>query len=175
MASAAPPSAVVPTEVPTTTASPPPFSCGEPVTRPGTVALAYLDDLAAANDGGATGRITFAFRPAGASAALPEIEVAPATPPFLADPSGMPLEVPGSGFVVVTLHGGTALDADYEPTFEGPFDVDLEGGPIVALRRAGDFEGVSTWVVGLTGSPCARILPPDGTSRIVVELEVEQP
>jgi len=39
------------------------------------------------------------------------------------------------------------------------------------VRRAGDFEAVSCWVVGLDGPPCVRILPPDGSSRLVIEIE----
>jgi len=138
------------------------------------VPLARIAALEVVNDGG-TGRIVITFQPAGNVAAVPEVQVRPATPPFTRDPSGLPLEVPGSGFVTITLFGGTALDENYEPTFEGPFDVDPAGGsPIVAFRRAGDFEAVSSFVVGLDGSPCVRILPPDGTGRLVIELETDE-
>ena len=77
----------------------------------------------------------------------------------------------GTAFLAIVLQGGTALDADYNPTFEGPFDADPAGSPIVEVRRAGDFEAVSSWVVGLDGPPCVRILPPDGSSRLVIEIE----
>lgn len=133
---------------------------------------ALIAGLEVTNVGG-VGRITFTFLPEGNVAAVPEVEVRPAQPPFTRDPSGLPLEVPGAEHVALTLFGGTALDADFNPTFEGPFDVDPAGGAIVAFRRAGDFEAVSSFVVGLTGTPCARILPPDGTSRLVIELTVE--
>jgi hypothetical protein len=161
-----------PTEVPTVSASPPPFTCGESVQQPGSVPLALITGFSVANEG-ATGRITFTFRPAGNVAATPDVEIRPATPPFTRDPSGLPLEVAGSDFLVIVLRGGTALDADFNPTFEGPFDATPAGGPIVDVRRAGDFEAVSSWVVGLDGPPCVRVLPPDGTSRLVIEIEVE--
>lgn len=171
--SAAPtPAPPTPTAVPTTAASPPPFACGQPVRRPGTVARALITGLEVVNVDG-VGRITFTFAPQGSGAAIPEVEVRPADPPFTRDPSGLPLDVPGTAHVAITLFGGTALDEDFEPTFEGPFDVDLAGEPIVAFRRAGDFEAVSSFVTGLAGSPCLRVLPRDGTSRLVIEIRGE--
>lgn len=159
-----------PTDVPTVSASPPPFVCDETVRRAGSVPLALLSGFSVANDRG-TGRITFEFRRAGNVAATPDIEIRPAEPPFTRDPSGLPLQVAGTAFLVIVLQGGTALDADYNPTFEGPFDANPAGSPIVAVRRAGDFEAVSSWVVGLDGPPCVRLLPPDGSSRLVIEIE----
>ncbi len=167
-ATAAPTSAV-PTEVPTTSATSPPFACGETVRRPASVPVARMSGLAATNDAG-IGRITFTFLAAGSVAATPEVEVRPGIPPFTMDPSGLPLEVGGTAFVVIILRGGTALDADYRPTFAGPFDIAPGGSPIVELRRGGDFEAVSTFVVGLAGEPCVRLLPPDGRSRLVIEV-----
>lgn len=162
-----------PTAVPTSLTSPPPFACGETVRRPGSVARAQIRGLEAVNEGD-VGRVTITFEPAGNLAAVPEVEIRPAEPPFTLDPSGLPLEVPGTGFVAITLFGGTALDEDYNPTFEGPFDLDPAGGPLVALRRTGDFEAVAGFVAGLDGAPCVRVLPPDGTSRLVIELETEE-
>jgi hypothetical protein len=161
-----------PTAVPTPETSLPPFVCGETLRRPGTVPRAQITGLEVVNEDG-VGRITFTFEPEGNVAAVPEVGVRPAEPPFTQDPSGMPLEVPGVGFVSVVLFGGTALDENFEPTFEGPFDVDPAGEPIVAFRRAGDFEAVSSFVAGLAGSPCVRVLPPDGTSRLVIEIRGE--
>jgi hypothetical protein len=159
-----------PTEVPIPTTTPPPFACGEPIERAGTVPRAQITGLKVVNDGG-VGRLTFTFAPEGNVAAVPAVRIEPASPPFTQDPSGLPIEVPGSAFVTVVLQGGTALDENMEPTFGGPFDLDPEGSPIVALRRAGDFEGVSTWVVGLDRAPCVRVLPLDGSSRLVIEVK----
>ena len=164
------PTLPAPTSVPTLAVSPPPFTCGEAVGRPGTVPIARITGFAVANEAG-IGRITFAFRPNGNVAALPQVEIRPGTPPFTKDPSGLPLDVAGTAFLVITLRGGTALDNDFNPTFEGPFDVTLDGSPIVEVRRAGDFEAVSSWVVGVSGSPCVRVLPFDGTGRLVIEIQ----
>jgi len=166
------PTSPAPTSVPTPAVSVPPFACGESVGRPGTVPRAQITGLAVANEAG-VGRITFRFRPNGNVAAVPQVEIRPGTPPFTMDPSGLPLDVAGTAFIVITLQGGTALDENYEPTFEGPFDVAPGGGPIVEMKRAGDFEAVSSWVVGLDGPPCVRILPFDGTSRLVIEIQGE--
>lgn len=161
-----------PTDVPTTVATPPPFACGQAVRRPGSVGLAHIRGLEAGNEGG-IGRIIITFEPAGNVAAVPDVEIRPADPPFTHDPSGLPLAVPGTAHVAITLVGGTALDERFEPTFAGPFDLDPAGGPLVALRRSGDFEAVSSFVAGLDGAPCVRVLPFDGTSRLVIELTAE--
>jgi hypothetical protein len=163
------PTPPAPTNVPTPLVSAPPFACGEPVGRPGTVPLAQISGLSVVNAGG-VGRITFTFLPAGNVAAVPEVAIRPATPPFSKDPSGLPLEVAGTSFLEIILHGGTALDEDYQPTYEGQVDFAPGGSPIVELKRAGDFEAVSSWIVGLDASPCVRILPFDGTSRLVIEV-----
>jgi len=166
------PTPPAPTSVPTPSVSPPPFACGEALGRPGTVPLARISGFAVANEA-RVGRITFTFRPAGNVAAIPQVAIRPGTPPFTMDPSGLPLDVAGTAFLVITLHGGTALDEQYNPTFEGRFDVTPSGSPIVEVKRVGDFEAVSSWVVGLDGPPCVRILPFDGTSRLVIEIQEE--
>jgi hypothetical protein len=159
-----------PTDVAAPATSPGPFVCGAAVRRPGTVPLARITAIDVTNEAG-LGRIVFTFRLEGDVAGVPEVLVRPAEPPFSEDPSGLPLEVPGLGFVSIVLFGGTAWDEDYQPTLEGPFDFDpAPPTPIVAFRRAGDFEAVSSYVGGLDGPPCARVLPPDGTGRLVIEL-----
>ena len=163
------PTLPAPTSVPTPAVSPPPFACDEVVGRPGTAPIARISGLAVANEVG-IGRITFDFLPSGAAAAVPQFEVRPASPPFAKDPSGLPLDVAGTAFLVIVLRGGTALDEDFKPTFEGPFDVAPGGSPIVDVKRAGDFEAVSSWVVGLAGPSCIRVLPFDGSSRLVIEV-----
>jgi len=164
------PTLPAPTSVPTPAVSPPSFACSEIVGRPGTVPIARISGFAVANEAG-IGRVTFTFRPNGNVAAILQVEIRPGTPPFTKDPSGLPLDVAGTAFVVITLQGGTALDDNFNPTFEGPFDVTPGGSPIVEVKRAGDFEAVSSWVVGLDGTPCVRILPFDGTSRLVIEIQ----
>ncbi|MFH0751953.1 MAG: hypothetical protein V2B17_08975 [Chloroflexota bacterium] len=164
------PTLPAPTSVPTSAVSPPPFACGEAVGRPGTVPIARISGFAVANEAG-IGRITFTFRPDGNVAAVSQVAIRPGTPPFTKDPSGLPLDVSGTAFVVITLQGGTALDDQYNPTFEGPFEATPAGGPIVEVRRAGDFEAVSSWVVGVSGSPCVRVLPFDGSGRLIIEIQ----
>jgi len=163
------PTLPAPTSVPTPAVSPPPFACDETVGQPGTVPIARISGFAVEGGAGA-GRITFDFLSSGAAVAVPQVEIRPGSPPFTKDPSGLPLDVAGTAFLVITLRGGTALDDDFNPTFEGPFDVTPVEGPIVDVRRAGDFEAVSSWVVGLDGPACVRILPSDGSSRLVIEI-----
>ena len=161
-----------PTSVPTAGASLPAFVCGRAVTQAGSVPTALMSGFAAANASG-VGRIEFTFRPNGNVAAVPDVTVAPADPPFTMDPSGLRLSVIGTAFFQIVLQGGTALDANMEPTFEGPFDAAPNGNPIVEVKRAGDFESVSTFIVGLDGPACVRILPPDGSSHLVIEIQAQ--
>ncbi len=166
------PTPAQPTQVPTPAGSLPAFACDREVAQPGSVQIAYLRGLEAAN-GDVAGSIVFTFGPSGNVAATSDVTVRPVSPPFTRDPSGLPLAVEGTRFLEIVLQGGTALDASSQPTFGGPFDIALEGGPIVELKRAGDFEAVSTFIVGLDGPPCVRILPPDGTSRVVIQVQTE--
>ncbi len=161
-----------PTLVPTPEASLPAFACGREVAQAGSVPIAYMKGLEVSN-GDVAGLIVFTFAPNGNVAATPDVVVRPASPPFTKDPSGLPLAVKGSQFLEIVLQGGTALDANFEPTFEGPFDFAPAGGPIVEMKRAGDFEAVSSFIVGLDGAPCVRILPPDGTGRLVIQVQTE--
>ncbi len=150
----------------------PAFVCGKTVSQKGSVDTARMRGLAVSN-ASTFGRVVFSFRPVGSKAATPDVLVRPTTPPFTLDPSGLPLSVKGSHFVEIVLQGGTALDANFNPTFGGPFNVTLNGSPIVQMKRAGDFEAVSTFIVGLDGPPCVRILPPDGTSTVVIQIKTE--
>lgn len=161
--------APAPTQVPTSTATPAAFACSQPVSRPGTVPTARITGLTVADDAG-IGRITFTFEPSGNVAAVPQVEIRPVDPPFTKDPSGLPLAVAGSKFLRLVLQGGTHLDENMNPTYAGPLEFTTGGTPIVEMKMAGDFEAVSTFIIGVDGPPCVRVRPFDGQSRVVIEV-----
>ena len=141
------------------------FSCSLPVSGAATVDRAQITDIrVAAHDG--YDRIVFEF-----AAGLPEFTIAAAAPPFTLDPSGLPLDVGGSAFLSLVMHGGTTVTPDGMLTYSGPTDFKPALPMVVELVEAGDFEAVSSWYVGLTAGPCIRVLTLADPSRLVIDIE----
>ena len=162
--SASPASASV---APTATASESlgPFACSFPLTGTATVGRAQITDLrVAAHDG--YDRIVFEF-----AAGQPAYTISTATPPLTRDPSGLPMTVAGSTFLAIVLQGGTAVTPDGTSTYSGPSDFTPNLARVAQLVQAGDFEAVSSWYVGLTGTACVRVLTLADPSRLVIDIE----
>lgn len=88
-----------------------------------------------------------------------------AAPPFTADPSGLPLDVPGSRWVRVRFEGMILYDESGTPTFTGSDRLDPAGGAAVrAVVREGEFEGVSSWLIGFDGAGCVTVGVGDATT-----------
>ena len=73
--------------------------------------------------------------------------------PLVLDPSGQPAVVPGAAHLVVRLEHSSGVDLSVNPprpSYDGP-TVMSPGSPtdVAGIRRLGDFEGVTTWAVGL--------------------------
>jgi hypothetical protein len=90
---------------------------------------------------------------------LPEWEVTPTEPPFTGDPSGLPLEVEGAAFFRIVLRGASIVDDEFQPVYEGPTDLRPDLTRIVHVVLVGDFEAVSTWLVGLRSPACTAVQP----------------
>ena len=88
---------------------------------------------------------------------VPEYAVSHADPPFTRDPSGLPLEVEGSYFFSVVLQGASIVDEEFQPVYEGPTDFQADLVRIRHVVLGGDFEAVSTWVVGLEAPACVAV------------------
>jgi hypothetical protein len=74
----------------------------------------------------------------------------------IADPSGRVVSLPGSKYLVITLRPGQAHQGSGTPTL--PRAVSAPGFPrLVSYALAGDFEGVVTVAVGLTGTAGIRV------------------
>ena len=114
-------------------------------------------------------RVVFEFRGAG----VPELRLERVQPPFVKDPSGLPLTVPGTSFVFIRLvqtSGAGYATPDGQPTYTGPSSFTLKGARLTALVKVGDFEGYFTWIAGLTGPMCHQISTLASPARIVIDL-----
>ena len=171
-----------PTPAPTSTPSTPPeptaglgdFVCSFPYAVDGNAERAQISDVrVGAHEG--YDRIVFEFEKG-----IPALDVKVGKPPFTKDPSGLPLEVAGDVFLVVTLRGGTALTPTGQVTYDGPTDFTPgftpDHPPLVRFVQAGDFEAQSEWVagltkpVGMTEPDCIRVFALSDPDRLVIDL-----
>jgi hypothetical protein len=106
-------------------------------------------------------RIVFEF----GEGLLPAIRIEVAKPPFVLDPSNLPVTISGSSFVRIKL---TGVAVETVPASE----LDLRPGyPIVReLRSVAGYEGDSTWIAGLSRPVCGQITILTVPSRLVVDL-----
>lgn len=142
-----------------------PFVCSFPVQGSGTVDRAQLTDVRVGEHDGYD-RIVFEF-----DTGIPTYAISEATPPFMADPSGLPLEVQGSYFWQIVLTGGTKMTPDGTSTYTGTTDFTPGFAKLVELVEGGDFEAVSTWYAGMSATSCIRVLTLADPARLVVDVE----
>lgn len=150
-----------------------PFDCALPASMPATVDRAQIADVRVGSHGtGPSGydRIVFEFQGPG----LPEVTLRAGTPPFTKDPSGLPLPVRGNAFLVLVLHGATAITPEGTMTYSGPTEFTSEFPALTELKEAGDFEAVSEWVAGLTGPTCHRMFVLQAPTRLVIDVQHPQ-
>jgi hypothetical protein len=142
------------------------FTCDLPIVD-GTPERAVYVDVRVGTHAGYD-RVVFEF-----SNGLPEMSLERATPPFMHDTSGMPVEVEGTSFLRLTMPGGTKETEEHTSAYDGPIDFHPEFPMLVHLIEGGDFEAHSTWYLGLTGDACARVtlLTDDGPPRLVIDVE----
>lgn len=142
-----------------------PFACTLPVTDAGTAARAQIIDIRVGEHDGYD-RIVFEF-----DAGTPEYRIEVAAPPFVRDPSGLPMNVSGSAFLQIVMNGGTIVSPDGIATYSGPTSFSPDFAKLVALVNAGDFEAVSTWYVGLSDVSCLRVQTLASPSRLVIDIQ----
>ena len=102
---------------------------------------------------------------------IPAVTVERTQPPFIADPSGLPLSVHGSSFLKIVMQGGTILTPDYTKSFTGATSLMPAYPTLVELKAAGDFEGVGTWYVGMSAETCVRVFTLTAPDRLVIDLQ----
>lgn len=164
---AAPPTSEAPSVAPSAepTSDLGPFACSFPVEGSGTVSLAHVTDVRVGEHDGYD-RIVFEF-----DAGIPAYAISEATPPFTRDPSGLPMTVDGSSFWEVVLTNGTKQLDDGTSSYTGSTDLAPGFAKLVELVERGDFEGVSSWYVGMSGSSCVRVLTLADPARLVIDIE----
>ncbi len=142
-----------------------PFVCAPLVTAVGTVVRAQITDVRVGEHDGYD-RIVFEF-----AAGIPEYRIEEAMPPFIQDPSGLPMNVAGSAFWKIVMNGGTIVSPDGGVTYSGPRTFSPGFSKLVQLITGGDFEAVSTWYVGLSDVSCLRVQTLSSPSRLVIDIQ----
>lgn len=141
------------------------LACSFPLTGVGTVVRAQITDIRVGTHDGYD-RVVFEF-----DNGIPEFMLDEATPPLLQDPSGLEMEVDGTAFLRLVMHGGTAVSPDGVQTYTGPTEFTPDFLRLAELESAGDFEAVSSWYMGLSEASCVRVLTLTTPSRLVIDIE----
>jgi hypothetical protein len=170
-----PPSVALPSEPPASSPTPVPstepsselgpFTCDLPTEGDGTVARAQITDVRVGTHAGYD-RIVIEF-----DEGIPPYILDEATPPLLADPSGMEMDVAGSAFWSLVLQGGTRVTVDGTESYDGPTDFTPDFPALAQLVEAGDFEAVSSWYIALHDATCARVLTLADPARLVIDIQ----
>jgi hypothetical protein len=157
------PSADTPEPIPS--AELPAFSCDLPIVENATVGIANITDVRIGEHDGYD-RVVFEFQQG-----TPEFTLDRATPPFIQDGSGEPVDVEGTHFLGLTMRGGTKQTDAGTSSYDGPTDFDAGMPGLVHLIEGGDFERQSTWYFGLTAESCVRVLLLEDPPRVVIDVE----
>jgi hypothetical protein len=156
-----------PTTAPEPTADLGAFISNYPYAVDGNAGRAHIEAVRVGSHRGYD-RIVFQFE-----AGIPAMDVRVGRPPFTYDPSGLPMKVDGSDFLVFILRGGTGLTPNGRVTYDGPTDFTPDYPILVQFIQAGDFEAQSEWVAGLTGPACIRVFTLRRPDRLVIDLAAE--
>jgi hypothetical protein len=143
----------------------PPFACTPSVTIPSTTDRAQITDVRVGTHD-AYDRVVFEF-----ASGIPDAVIEGVLPPLYADPSGLEMDVAGTAFLKVTMHGASRMSPEGTGTYDGPTNFEPGFDRLVQLIEGGDFEAVSTWYLGLDGAGCFRVLTLADPSRLVIDIE----
>ena len=102
----------------------------------------------------------------------PSLTLDVAEPPFMKDPSGLPLDVAGSPVYRVTMTGATKFDMESgEQPYTGLTDFQPGYEQIVQLVESGDFEATHSWYLGVNGGTCLRAFYLTDPARLVIDVQ----
>jgi hypothetical protein len=147
----------------------PPFTCDLPITLVAAGSdfhpLITQDIRVGTHDG--YDRIVFEY-----DGGTPDLNIDLARPPYVQDPSGLPLTVAGSPVYQITLGGATKYDMETgEQPYQGPTDFEPGFAQIVQFVERGDFEATHSWYLGVNGGDCLRAFVLTDPSRIVIDIQ----
>ncbi|MEP7082025.1 MAG: hypothetical protein ABI841_03500 [Chloroflexota bacterium] len=142
------------------------FTCDLPFVEQATVprTVNIVDVRVGSHEG--YDRVVFEFNDG-----TPEIALERATPPFVQDGSGEPMDVEGESFLRLIMRGGTKQMEDGTSSYGGSRDFDPGFPALVDLVEGGDFEAQSTWYLGLSAESCVRVSLLEDEPRLVIDIE----
>lgn len=143
----------------------PPFACTASVTIPSTTDRAQITDVRVGTHDGYD-RVVFEF-----ASGIPDAVIEGVLPPLYADPSGLEVDVAGTAFLKVTMHGASKMSPEGGVTYDGSTNFEPGFDRLAQLIEGGDFEAVSSWYLGLDGAGCFRVLTLADPSRLVIDIE----
>lgn len=143
----------------------PPFECTPSVTIPSTTDRAQITDVRVGTHDGYD-RVVFEF-----ASGIPDAVIEGVLPPLYADPSGLEVDVAGTAFLKVTMHGASKMSPEGGVTYDGSTNFEPGFDRLAQLIEGGDFEAVSSWYLGLDGAGCFRVLTLADPSRLVIDIE----
>jgi len=111
-------------------------------------------------------RIVFTF-----AAGTPEYVIEKAVPPLTRDPSGQAVQVEGTSYLRIVLHGGTVQLPDGGQSYAGVTSFTPHFAKLVDLQSAGDFEAVGSWYAGMSADACVRAFTLSAPDRLVIDLQ----
>ena len=166
------------TEAPTTT--PPTTTCQSPAgaTTDRKVGMAPSGGMLvngveiAPTSGGCTDTVVFTFT-TNSAPEEPGYSVEYQSGPFSQDGSGAPVAVDGTAFLVVRLEPAYGNDFESgETTYTGPNELRPEGTRYVEHAvNTGDFEGIVSWVIGLSEQRPFQVLASGAPEReLIIEI-----
>ncbi len=113
-------------------------------------------------------RIVFEFGGAGP----PGYEVGYLDAPPTEDPSGNPVDVAGSVFLEIRMQSASGFDFEHNtPSYSGPARLTPSDTTYAReAARAGDFEAILTWVVGLDEARPFKVTTLADPTRLAVDI-----
>ena len=122
-----------------------------PIEGVGTVDRAQITDVRVGTHGDYD-RVVIEF-----DEGIPPFTLDEATPPLLADPSGMEMDVEGIAFWSAGhCRAVRRVTVDGSMSYDGQTDFTPDFPELAELVEAGDFEAVSSWYIGLA---CVDLCP----------------
>lgn len=94
------------------------------------------------------------------------------TATFSIDPSDQKLTLPGTAGILATVRASMFPAMGEDPVFQGsPRFVPNGTAAITETANVGDFEGISSWALGLKKTSCYRVLELQNPARLVIDVQ----